>query len=449
MVVTGNHLSSASDASMLSLVWDFQFVGAAIYAADRLSPSLVTVDGCSYHVNERTLRIPVANVRAWERVASQLEGLLRFMTDDTWALNFVQRAEWAIQSTLFDMAPPADGEIVVLPLSGGLDSLAGLAKAMRSSEDTCVLATTVVTNRRLQTVVGDIQREVLRESGGTRSRFRWEPVQVRLSYPDERRFFRNSSERARALLYVFSCVAVALRAGGRSVTVCENGIGAISLPMSDDHYGARATKAMHPRTLREIASIVSEITGEPFEVINSGLFQTKGELISELLHAPFQDLISATVSCDRAAYSSVGSACGVCTSCLLRRIAIEFCSWRSGPSIDRTMYDTDLLAPQTRGEEGQYLHLTAMQMQVEALRGALAQDTGSAGLLRRFPDLAGVVEVLRASGLTEATAQHELTRLFKKYIAEFDLFYGSSISRDDGRLLSLESNPMARWRTAG
>jgi hypothetical protein len=226
----------------------------------------------------------------------------------------------------------------------------------------------------------------------------------------------------RGLLFLATGVATAVVAGTDRLFVCENGIGAISLPMSPDHWGSRATKAMHPSTIRAIGDLASIVQDRAFAVENLGLLSSKGQLVGQL-PANFMEAAKQTSSCDRTVYSRSRSACGTCTSCLLRRIALTAAGQNN--DIDGlTHYSIDWFHPTASWLIPDQVPLIAMRYQAEALRRGLECEDGFEGIVREFHHLREVVALAPSLGVSREELEQKPCQLYCTYIREVDAFVG-------------------------
>lgn len=407
---------------------DFLDLCAAIYIADRLSPRQPEGDVRDpfnrWH-RPMHLIVPVRHPDWWSQpaIVARLQELLGFLTDDRWSFEFVARTHLLrpseSQTSLF--RPPSGGITVALH-SGGLDSLLGLvALAKRTSVSTIVPVTVATGNSWVRHVADSVTKELRRAHSSASPMYL--PVRLRIGIHTNgrRRNDREPSQRARAMLFLVTGLVTALTAGSNRLSVCENGVGAISLPMSADHWGAHATKAMHPKTLTLMSKLASIVFDEAMFIDNIGGLSTKGELLL-LLEDCHLTAAQLTASCDQATYLRRGEACGRCTSCLLRRVALT--TGLLDQVIDgRAMkYQTDWFDREISWTRANSLHLMAMRHQVELLRNAIGDGKDFATLDAAFPDLFEVTALAPDLGLSVDDVKHRLLQLYVSHIREFDDF---------------------------
>lgn len=408
------------------LVADLIDVSAAVSVSDRLAKRELPGDPRPAHDRwHRRIHvvIPVRYPDQWRRpeVVACLSHLLAFLTDDQWTFEFTGRLHDPRQSeaqATFLQHPPRP--VAVVLQSDGLDSLAGVIDRLAAVDVATVMPVTIITNHRMQTVTQAITEELGKSVSLAGPLLQPARLHVGVVKSERPRDDREPSHRARAMLFLAAGVGATVLADTDRLYVCENGIGAISLPMTPDHWGARTSKAMHPKTLALFARLASLMLGRPMEIQNIGLFATKSELVRKFAQDRFAAAARRTVSCDRAAYLQHRRACGKCTSCLLRRVALV--AQGMDPLVDgqAITYETDWFDPTMRWESGHAVHFVAMRNQVECLRLAVDDEPRFVRLEEAFPALFDVVAQASSLGLTEGEVERGVVRLYRAYIHEFD-----------------------------
>jgi hypothetical protein len=115
-------------------------------------------------------------------------------------------------------------------------------------------------------------------------------------------------------------------------------------------------------------------------------------------------------------------ACGKCTSCILRRVALAAANWDELVGGPATTYRTDWFNAAEAWSSENITHLVAMRDQVERLR-EVTQEAGTfAALDQAFSALFDVVILAPTFGLTEDEVAHRLLQLYRAYVREFDAF---------------------------
>lgn len=408
--LSGRKAVSRLGAQLPDEAADLLAIAAAVHIADRVvrRPGR-REDPYGLHRGRRlTVHVPVRLPKLWQTkpVRGALDDLLAWLTADSWSLHFsdgsTQRPPFQDgRMFLFD-ALPADPMSVVL-FSGGLDSTAGVAAALKSSPLSAVVAVSVATNSRMA-AVQDAVLEHLRSSADADVRL--VPASFRFQM---RRKTLESTQRSRGLLFLAAGVATAWTCRQSELQVFENGLGAHNLPYLRSQVGPQATRSVHPATLALMGRLATAVSGCPFAVVNPYQHRTKAELVAG---APDSQgaALRASVSCDSgfASRSPLGRLCGHCTSCLLRRQSLL--------AADRSDVDTDdAYRHDLRGPDGAVgaVELDAMLWQVGRLRDCLSATDPWRRLVDDFPEL------VHAPGTDRMLVQQQLIDLYLRYCAEW------------------------------
>jgi 7-cyano-7-deazaguanine synthase in queuosine biosynthesis len=353
--------------------------------------------------------IGVREPRRWSSHAihDQLVGLLRFLTDDDWLIEFVPRIAAARPAEyvqfLFESVPAGDA---VALFSGGLDSLAGLAADI--ADEVTPLALSVESNSRLAKSQRDVLGSFNHALGASIVRV---PIELHLKSAPA----AEPTQRARGFGFLALAAALAGLAKLGSVHVYENGIGAINLPYTSAQTGAHGTRAMRPETLARAQELFSLVLDQDLTIVNRSQYLTKAEMCRSLPDT-LHPVISLTESCDTAfAYRGRGS-CGQCTSCLLRRQALASAELSHlDPS---SKYRLDAFDGSPITADALY-NLRAMLSQAARMQRALGNDSPGAWtrLVHEFPDLVRASEALRAT--VGGHPEVAVTSLLRRYVSEW------------------------------
>jgi 7-cyano-7-deazaguanine synthase in queuosine biosynthesis len=361
-----------------------------------------------------------------------LEGLLGWLTEDAWHLTFalqpnpVRRLSDAQSGLPFRAMP---GKVVLF--SGGLDSLAGVGALLQEDPSSTIYLMSAASPRM------DTPAKIA-------SRIREIYPQVELAtFPfhlvhtdrhDQRA--DDASQRARGFLFFAFAAAVAASTGSLRIIGCENGIGAINLPMNWCQLGTQNTRAMHPRTLAETQQFLGLIGLPKLRLELPFLWKTKGELCRTLAETQLRNLTKLTVSCDNFPDHTVPRRdpdieihCGECTSCLLRRLAVANAGLEE-PDAPPLRYKLDLCHPLVGVKTAPHEHLKYMLDQVSTLREATDPEAPTGMLLREFPELTEVASAVSmaperfalASQLDHNDIFGRLFDLYRWYVEEWRNF---------------------------
>lgn len=301
---------------------DLLRVMAGILMADRLSPR--RLPGGRRAERELawqrsiSLRVAVESAERWAAAAPLVARLLSFMTDDAWVVSFERIRARPAQQIL----PFGERETVteVALFSGGLDSVAGLFSRWLAAPNSNVLAVSACGNE----VRGSAQATALGQLRRLGVRARWLKLDHQQLGSQRSRNAMEASQRSRALLFLAMGAVAAYEVGLPTFSVYETGIGGINLPTSSAQVGAQGTRAMHPRTLALFNQLVALVLDRPARAVAPFFLHTKGELC-HLSGSAIRDLAAVSMSCDEGEGHKPDSMlhCGLCTSCLFRRIALH------------------------------------------------------------------------------------------------------------------------------
>ena len=415
-------LAEAAGQTLPPAVADLLEVAGAIHVIDRAVRRPTLCAGIGSWSREFEVVIGVRDVERWNRpeVRTSLTELLAWLTDDSWAIEFTNRAASAVPAECVQFLFPSNADVDSVALfSGGVDSVAGLALAHQDGRRPMLLS--AQSNRRM--MAGQI--EVL---DALRTRAGIEPAHVGVDlYLDHVRS-PEASQRARGFGFLSLGAALLELIGENELLVFENGVGAINLPYSAAQAGAHGTRAMHPATLSRAAELFSLLFDRAVRVSNPNQFRTKAEMCGAL-PKDVQLLLPLARSCDTAYATRLSpDSCGACTSCLLRRQALIAVGLEHIDAATDVRFDA--FAP-TALLDGAAYPLRAMLSQAARLATAIASPNPWHAICAEFPDI-----TLAVTGLHDTTnASSELIDVYMRYVREWQAFPASITGRyfNDGR----------------
>lgn len=405
---------------------DLLDIAVAIYMSDRLALR----GGPSQPDWRRTLaiQIPVRHIELWRRqdVQESLHDVLSSLTQDDWDIRFCQRPTGfrrvaESQQQLFSNHVSGVPLHVSL-LSGGLDSFVGTAAAIGREPAQDYVCVSGVPNHRQ----GERQREQVKilRSLSPRSLTH---VRVACWLQDASEVRQEPTRRTRGFLFLALGAAAALTAGTEALWLYENGVGALNLPFADGEIGVSTSRSVHPGTLRRMGALVSLVAGSPFTIRNGSVLQTKAQICADPRLTPVRNGIPRTFSCDAFPLRQRGaSQCGVCTSCLLRRMAL----WNAGlGEYDALGYRYDVCSPALALGVRQARGLSEMDWQVARLASAVGQPDPWRALVNEFPSLVEAQHSLVGHlDLSAAAVAGQLVELYRRHCEEWRRFPGALLA---------------------
>jgi 7-cyano-7-deazaguanine synthase in queuosine biosynthesis len=404
---------------------DLLEVAFAAYFSDRLARRRDARDrnrGVQWR-RHLTVRVGVRDVSLWNQphVQTALAACLNFLTEDKWEFEFLPRRAplWDVEQQSFLILPTTDAAAGVMLFSGGLDSFAGLATHIGDTHSEWVLVSGAPNPRHkgLQAAQVAAARHLTR-----RNVFHLTvpySLAATVDAPVEER-----SQRARSFLFLTLGVVAAERVGADALLMCENGVGAINLPMDGTQIGTSNARAAHPTTLLRFNRLLASLIGDAVHVRNPFWDITKGEAcrhdnLRELGHA-----ITETVSCDSFPLRIPATPqCGTCTSCLLRRVSLHAAGLQTFDT--PSAYFRDVSRPNTP-LRGKSLHpLQVMEWQFLRLRRALRAHDPWNNLCQAFPELhSAAASYQQLESTSFSTVTKRLLRLYARYTDEWERFPG-------------------------
>lgn len=385
---------------------DLLRVMASVVDADRLSPRRITEGGRAARdlswQRAIQLTIAVEDPARWRLVATPLAKLLAFMTDDAWVLSFEGAERPTIQQLLpkTELEPP--NEIALF--SGGLDSVAGLyARSLSKS------ATFVAVSACGNEVAGHAQAAALEgvRRLGVKATSLKLVHQLRATHRGRSRM--ESSQRSRGLLFLAMGAATASHLAMPSFSVYETGVGCINLPMSRAQVGSQGTRAMHPRTLALFEALLVSVLDRRVRVVAPFFLLTKGELC-RLAGAALPGIAQLTMSCDEGEGHKPAAMehCGLCTSCLFRRIALF-----SAGEPDPTTYRDVLMRRHGPYEQRVFESHSAELLACETFSDLVAID----------PNARFAAQLPLEETVTLMEAETRVSALYARYASEIATFF--------------------------
>ncbi|MBI3977413.1 MAG: 7-cyano-7-deazaguanine synthase [Chloroflexi bacterium] len=402
---------------------DLVDVTGAVYVADRLSRRHPD-HADRYHphwTRHIAIRLPLRNPARWSQpsLAERLRKLLWFLTDDVWHFEFVPRSvrPRVSETVRFLFSPPLLEPVTVALFSGGLDSLAGACRELLDHPAGSLVLVSGNTNPR----IGALQ-ERLTHGLKQKSQRHILPVEVQFGLRGRGGQYDKDewTQRSRGFIFPVLGAVASLLAGTDHLAIYEPGIGAINLPYTEAQLGAQSTRATDPRTLAALSNLITLATGRQFEIRAPFLFATKAELCCSILELGLSDLATQTLSCDSVSLRVANHThCGLCTSCLLRRQALDAVGL--GDLDARcNIYLRDVMSTGLRFEK---LHnLRAMDYQAAQLDWALHQAQSWRELSRMYPQLIEIVASLAGRGHGSMLIETQLISLYRRYSDEWARF---------------------------
>ena len=320
---------------------DLLEIASYIYAADSAISRGGVTDarmGMSWRRRLRFL-IPVRLPDLWSSalVTSCLMETLSFLSDDEYQIEFRSLNKPPEIGSYFEFPDSEASSFApdqVMLFSGGLDSLAGAIEQLSVHGKKVALV-----SHRSASKIAEAQKDLvvqLRSRFGT-ARLLHIPV---WAYPNSS-LGQEHTHRTRSLLFAALGAVIARLFGRTQLSIFENGVVSLNLPMVAQVVGARATRTTHPQVLSGLRRLFSNALGCAFDIHNPFAWLTKVEVIERIARNGCSDLIRHTRSCTRVRdMTRLHPHCGRCSQCLDRRFGILAAGQEEEDPVEA--YKTDL-----------------------------------------------------------------------------------------------------------
>ncbi len=402
---------------------DLVDLGLAVYVADRLARRRPAhADLYHPHWTRRIkVRLPLRDPVRWSApdLRGKLVELLWFLTEDLWEFDFVPRTSRLRPSeTMVPLLSVAlQTPVTVALFSGGLDSFAGACSELLTQSSGTFVLVSSRTNSRVGAAQALLSHELRRKTPREVL-----PVVVGFGLKGRNGQYDEDewTQRSRGFIYTILGAVATQLAGATELLVYEPGIGAINLPYTEAQLGAQSTRATDPRTLLGIARLVTLATGSALVIRSPFLFATKAELVESVVRLGLGHLAKNAISCDGVPLRVKGHThCGLCTSCILRRQALDAAGLGH---LDRQsgIYLHDVWAGGIRFEKLQ--HFRAMDYQADQLIWAVSQPEPWRELSRMYPQLIEIADTLASPSQPASDVEGQLVSLYRRYCDEWSRF---------------------------
>lgn len=296
---------------------DLVYIAAYVYAADQMFSRGGLADASDKRWRRSlALCIPVSDPDFWMRYAirEQLAEVLGFLTEDAWEFAFSAAPHEACQLPLtLDEVAVREYPDSVLLFSGGADSLCAAIESVVVRGERPVLV-----SHRPATHLDSRQKRLADE---LKRRFpQWAFPHISFGIHRMKSDASERTQRSRAFLFAALGAAVAGQLGLSRITLADNGIVSLNLPISRQLVGALASRSTHPKFLRAFSDLITLVLSRPVEVANLLWARTRADALAILHETDARELLQETNSCSRTRGRPLATPhCGYCSQCVDRR----------------------------------------------------------------------------------------------------------------------------------
>ena len=348
---------------------DLLVLAAHVQAADtRISRASESQDGWTREIR---IVVPVSDLKKWNASVPLLERLLNFLTGDKWTVGFRSRPPGFEK-----VVPEKPAQLSSTPFdsltlfSGGLDSLIGTIDLLYAGRTPLLISHADPTTSKTQQILFEALKKNYPKQNFDRLRLwmTFRRFKGRGVKPD-------TTTRGRSFLFLAAGAFAGSGLGDRFVlTVPENGLIALNVPLDPLRLGAFSTRTTHPFYIARWNELL-QVIGIDGSLQNPYWNKTKGEMARNCTNtALLGKLGPQSFSC-----SSPGKGrwrhhgrehCGYCLPCLIRRAALR--------GKDRTSYALADLAGASLSTSN------ATGKQIRSFQFAIQRIRESASLARLF-----------------------------------------------------------------
>lgn len=337
------------------------------------------------------LDVPVYELQKWRQpeVQAAMRDCLQYLTGDSWDVHFYKRRKKFTSATQRPLGIQPRDNVAFMPFSHGLDSYAQLVLLTCNDKDRKVIPVNYTPRPGVPTTT------VQRKTGGLSTVGVTGATQAP-SHPEQ-------SGRTRPFVYdTLAAYAACLHGDNGKVIIPENGQG--SLGASLVRLGVEAPhRSCHPGFTVRLARFIKLLFGKEVTFIHSALYQTKGQVLTELsrVEPNTSEWLTKYKSCsyDRRNTSKDHKAvhCGFCGNCLLRRVSVL----AAGIEEDEAQYLVSRLDTETFEEA---LTGTGRERNFKSFRDVAHNASRS---MQRLADVAVGSEKIRFAAEVECLAHYQ------------------------------------------
>lgn len=301
---------------------DLLRIAAFVYSADtRVSRGTEKDVFASKWSRSFHMVLPVWDLSFWndQTVKEALSETLKFLTGDEFSFQFAQRSNRKIKQGLInfkDLIHPLPLVDVVIPFSGGSDSLAAVLLALNEGRHP------ILVSHRPAPTLDTRQKNLVNELRTKFKNWSFPHISMWANRKGDKRA-ADFSQRSRSFLYTSASAIAAAMLGVNEIRLCDNGVVSINLPQSGQNYGTFLSRSTHPQFLTLAQELMRIITDRNnLSITNSLIFKTKKEVLEVISSSGYPELLQETVSCAHVeGKTKLQPHCGVCTQCIDRRFA--------------------------------------------------------------------------------------------------------------------------------
>lgn len=341
--------------------FDIISLATMVYLADTRIERIV--HGQDSWTREIELEIPVSDKGLWDSQISIIERMLRFLTGDIWKIAFSIRT-WKFVNAK-EIGENSNKYDSVSLFSGGMDSLISTINLMEEKKKTLLIshAGEGFTKNAQKSIVNKLDLlypDILHK---------W--LDLWMVFPKDYipEGGNDNNTRSRSFLFIgYAIFAMTGMENIRELTIPENGLIALNVPLDATRVGSFSTRTTHPFYLLLWNELLSGLKLNKY-VENPYWNKTKGEMALECKNQEvLYETMKISFSCSsfrKATWEGLSPQhCGYCVPCIIRRAAMHKAFGNDG-----TIYAVKTLQEmQKNNSEGKGIQLRSFQYAIDKLK---------------------------------------------------------------------------------
>lgn len=300
---------------------DLLYISLFVFAVDR-TISRESGDDCWQR--EIVLKLPVLEIKKWNKCQEQLERMLEYLSGDKWSVEFRSRdlteKEITYKNKIEEQKEDKLTADKLCMFSGGLDSFIGLVDLLEEKKEDVLLVSHYGGGKGVLEYQEVLREAIIREYG----------ISDRCFSSFYASAIKGVEDTTRTRSFMFFSHAIALAScmpNAVDLIIPENGLISLNIPLTNSRLGSSSTRTTHPYYMKMLQELLREL-GIRITIKNPYQFKTKGEMMRECKNTTLlQALVGNTMSCShpdvgRMQGLSETRHCGYCLPCVIRRAAI-------------------------------------------------------------------------------------------------------------------------------
>jgi len=350
--------------------------------------------------------IPVSNPDLWnsQNINNILKDAIEFLSGDKYSFTFLPPRPTLTQLYINfpDMPQPFHGADCISLFSGGLDSLVGSLYYLKDLNERSVLI-----SHRSRPNLDRRQKDLVRALNERNHEWSFPHLSVWINRRGNRAV--ENTQRTRSFLYLSLAAAIASELGIKKISICENGIVSINIPISGQNIGTLLTRSTHPKFLNQFEEFAQNIFNDnEINIENPFIFKTKTQMLQMLENWHQSELIQKAISCSYSqGRTRFQPQCGFCFQCVNRRFSVISAGLEEHDRAD--FYDKDIFSHQLSEGIERIIPLEYVRTAIEL------DEMNENNFFKRFAELDEIISYI---DMPSSECAEKIYELFKCHAQE-------------------------------